>query len=60
MEFQMGPLQSIFQIGVIFTIILNKGLFIPFYPQLGEFGWSDLDSTIQHYCMVEMDSYTLQ
>ena len=45
MEFQMGPLQSIFQIGVIFTIILNKGLFIPFYPQLGEFGWSDLDST---------------
>ena len=45
MGFQMGPLTSIFQSGEIFTINLNTGLFRPFQPQSGEFGWSGLDIT---------------
>ena len=41
----MGPLPLILQLGVIFKINLNEGLFRPFYPQFDESRWPDLDRT---------------
>ena len=41
----MGPLSSIFQSCVIFTIRLDNGLFRPFYPQFGGFRLLGPEST---------------
>ena len=54
MVFQMGPLKIIFQFSAIFTIILNKGQFRPFYPNLVNLG-NRLQTTLG--IIVEQISY---
>ena len=43
--FKMVPLRLDFLLCVNYKISLNMGLFRPFYPQFGRFGWAGPDST---------------